>query len=57
MRTKEEFDGKADDYGTIKNAINIAVQQLENRISELSSFKDKEVVVYCSHSRRSPRAA
>ena len=56
VRTREEFEGKADDYGTLKNAINIPVQELESRIGELKKYKDKEVIVYCSHSRRSPRA-
>jgi rhodanese-related sulfurtransferase/DNA-directed RNA polymerase subunit RPC12/RpoP len=58
VRTKDEFDGKADpDFGTLKNAINIPVQELEGRLSEISSMKDKEVIVYCSHSHRSPRAS
>lgn len=57
VRTKEEFEGKADpDYGTLKNAVNIPVQQLESRISEISKYKNYEVIVYCSHSQRSPRA-
>ena len=57
VRTKEEHDGKTDDYGTIKNAINIPVQELEKRVSELSAYKEKEIIVYCSHSKRSPRAS
>ena len=57
VRTREEFEGKADDYGTLKNAINIPIQQLENRVDELKDFKDKEIIVYCSHSRRSSRAS
>ena len=57
VRTKEEYDGKTDEYGTLKNAINIPVQELEKRLSELKNMKDREVVVYCSHSRRSPRAS
>jgi rhodanese-related sulfurtransferase len=44
-------------FGAIKNAINIPVQELETRINELEKYKDKEIVVYCSHSRRSPRAS
>lgn len=57
VRTKEEFEGNADpDYGTLKNAVNIPVQQLESRISEISKYKNREVIVYCSHSQRSPRA-
>jgi rhodanese-related sulfurtransferase len=58
VRTKEEFEGKADpDYGTLKNAINIPVQVLAERLSELDSYKKKEIIVYCSHSHRSPRAS
>ena len=26
-------------------------------MNELEKYKDKEIVVYCSHSRRSPRAS
>lgn len=57
VRTKREFEGKADDYGTLKNAINIPVQELENKLSTISNLKNKEVLVYCSHSQRSPRAS
>jgi rhodanese-related sulfurtransferase/DNA-directed RNA polymerase subunit RPC12/RpoP len=57
VRTKEEFEGKADpNYGTLKNAINVPVQELEKNISTLVPYKDKEIIVYCSHSHRSPRA-
>ncbi len=45
VRTAEEFNGTAEDkFGAIKNAINI-------------QYKDKEIIVYCSHSHRSPRAS
>jgi len=58
VRTKKEFEGKADpDFGTLKNAINVPIQELEERIGELAAFKEKEVIVYCSHSRRSPQAS
>jgi rhodanese-related sulfurtransferase len=57
VRTKEEFEGKTDDYGTIKNAINIPIQDLEKRVGELNDIKDKEIIVYCSFSKRSPRAS
>jgi rhodanese-related sulfurtransferase/DNA-directed RNA polymerase subunit RPC12/RpoP len=57
VRTKEEFEGKADpDYGTLKNAVNIPIQQLESRLSQLNAYKNREIIVYCSHSQRSPRA-
>ena len=58
VRTPAEFNGTAKDkFGAIKNAINIPVQELESRMSELEKFKDKEIIVYCSHSHRSPRAS
>lgn len=57
VRTREEFEGKATpDYGTLKNAINLPVQELQKNISALASYKDKEIIVYCSHSHRSPQA-
>lgn len=58
VRTKEEFEGKTmPRYGTLKNAINIPIQELESKLSTISHLKNKEVLVYCSHSRRSPRAS
>jgi rhodanese-related sulfurtransferase/DNA-directed RNA polymerase subunit RPC12/RpoP len=58
VRTKEEFEGKRNpDFGTLKNAINMPVQELENHLADISNLKSKEIIVYCSHSRRSPRAS
>lgn len=58
VRTPAEFNGTAEaKFGAIKNAINIPIQELESRMNELEKYKDKEIVVYCSHSRRSPRAS
>ncbi|MEI6265365.1 MAG: rhodanese-like domain-containing protein [Sphingobacteriia bacterium] len=58
VRTKEEFAGKANpNFGTLKNAINIPVQELESKIASLQSIKNKAIIVYCSHSHRSPRAS
>jgi rhodanese-related sulfurtransferase len=58
VRTKDEFEGKSNPkFGTLKNAINIPIQVLEEKISTLDQYKDKEIIVYCSHSRRSPRAS
>jgi rhodanese-related sulfurtransferase/DNA-directed RNA polymerase subunit RPC12/RpoP len=58
VRTPLEFEGKADDkFGKLKNAINIPVQELQARIDELAGYKDDEIIVYCSHSHRSPRAS
>jgi rhodanese-related sulfurtransferase len=59
VRTPGEFKGDAGaaSYGHFKNAININVEELEKRMGELEKYKDREILVYCSHSRRSPRAA
>jgi len=58
VRTKEEFEGKSNpNFGSLKNAINLPIQVLEEKISTLDAYKDKEVIVYCSHSHRSPRAS
>ena len=58
VRTVAEFNGTAPDkFGRLKNAVNIPVQELETRIKELETYKDKEIVVYCSHSHRSPQAS
>lgn len=59
VRTQGEFDGSAwsSTYGHFKNAININVEELAERMTELTKYKDREVLVYCSQSIRSPRAA
>lgn len=59
VRSAGEFDCSAwrNTYGYFKNAININIDDLENRLAELEKYKDREILVYCSHSVRSPRAA
>jgi rhodanese-related sulfurtransferase/DNA-directed RNA polymerase subunit RPC12/RpoP len=58
VRTKAEFGGKANpDFGTLKDAINIPIQELPQRLAELEKYKGKEILVFCSHSHRSPQAA
>ncbi|MEI9957683.1 MAG: rhodanese-like domain-containing protein [Ferruginibacter sp.] len=58
VRTAEEFNGKdKDKFGKLKGAINIPVQDLEKRIGELKQYKNKDIIVYCSHSHRSPQAS
>ena len=58
VRTPEEFNGSAKEkFGAIRNAVNINVEELTARISELENYKTSEIVVYCSHSHRSPRAS
>lgn len=59
VRSPGEFDGtrNRESYGHFKRAININIDQLESRIKELEAYKNREILVYCSHSHRSPRAA
>jgi rhodanese-related sulfurtransferase len=58
VRTTEEFNGTTPDkFGAIKNAVNVPVQDLQARMNELEKYKSSEIVVYCSHSHRSPRAS
>jgi rhodanese-related sulfurtransferase len=59
VRSPGEFAGTGNGnrgYGHFKNAININIDDLESRVKELSKYKGQEVIVYCSHSHRSPRA-
>ena len=58
VRTKEEFEGTMEpNFGTLKNAINIPIGEVEKRIGELKKFKDREIIVFCSHSHRSPQVS
>ncbi|HLZ15595.1 MAG TPA: rhodanese-like domain-containing protein [Cyclobacteriaceae bacterium] len=60
VRSPGEFDGSTNEvpsFGHFKNAINVNVRDLEARIDELAKYKTSEVIVYCSHSHRSPRAS
>ncbi len=58
VRTVEEFKGTAPDkFGAIKNAVNIPIQDVEKRKKELDKFKNKNIVVYCSHAHRSALAS
>lgn len=58
VRTKEEFEGTAQpDFGRLKNAINLPIQQLEEKMGTIAHLKNKEILVYCSHSHRSPQAS
>lgn len=50
VRTPEELVGP---LGKIDNAINIPIQNLEQRIDELKSYKDKEILVICRTQNRS----
>jgi rhodanese-related sulfurtransferase len=59
VRSKEEFEGthSTRHEGRLKGAINININELENRLGELEEYKDKEIIVYCSHAHRSQRAS
>lgn len=59
VRTPGEFSGSGGrrSFGHFKDAININVEDLPGRVNEIEKYKDKEVIVYCSHSHRSPRAS
>jgi rhodanese-related sulfurtransferase len=59
VRSVAEFNGSSEvpSFGHFKNAININVEELASRLKEISKYKDQEVLVYCSHSHRSPRAS
>jgi len=58
VRSKKEFEERSSpNYGTLKNAINIPIQELDARLAELNAYKNKEIIVYCSHSQRSSQAS
>lgn len=47
VRTPGEFRA-----GRVPGAINIPLQEFEQRFAELGAFKDREVVMYCETGRR-----
>ena len=50
VRAEREFNG---DQGHLKDAKLIHISQLEERISELNDYKNKEILVYCTVAMRS----
>ena len=54
VRMPEEFESPT---GHLPNATLIPVQELESRIEELQSLKDKTILVYCRSGHRSKRAS
>jgi len=42
--------------GKLENVINILVQELESRLSELEKYRDREIVVLCKLGIRSATA-
>ncbi len=53
MRTEQELSGP---LGKIEKAINIPVQVLEQRLTELEPLKNKEMLVICRTQNRSAMA-
>ena len=51
---REDYEYKA---GHVPYSINISVQEIESRISEISDWKEKNVIVICRSGRRSRTAA
>src|ERR1700744_911742 len=39
--------------GSLKGAINISIDSIDNHVKDLEAFKNKTILVYCSHSQRS----
>lgn len=52
VRGKEDYE-----KGHLTNAINISVDDIEGRLNELESYKDKPVVLYCNSGKKSGEAA
>lgn len=57
VRSEPEFEGKISKLGHFKNAINIPIGEISKRLDELEAYKDKEILVHCSISARSPRVS
>lgn len=54
VRTPQEYNG---DLGHIKGSRLLPIQELDAKMGELSSFKEKNILVYCAVGGRSSRAA
>jgi uncharacterized membrane protein YdjX (TVP38/TMEM64 family)/rhodanese-related sulfurtransferase len=54
VRTAEEFDGE---LGHIPGALNIPLDQLKPRLSELSAYQERSVAIVCRTDVRSAKAA
>lgn len=52
VREPDEFA-----YARIEGARNVPLRQLPERLAEIKSWKDREIVVVCHHGMRSARAA
>lgn len=52
VREKHEYEA-----GHVRYAINIRLNDIENRLSDIADFKDKNIIVICRSGRRSMAAA
>lgn len=53
VRTEPEFDGS---LGHLPGAILIPLAELEKRIEELETYREKELIIYCRSGNRSGKA-
>ncbi len=53
VRTPEEFTSET---GHLAGALLIPVQELEDRVGELTGYRDRTIIVYCLAGHRSTRA-
>lgn len=54
VRTADDFDGE---LGHVASALNIPVEALPSRLSELSEYREKPIAIICTTDRRSAKAA
>ena len=49
VRSTADFNGTTENshYGHIQNALSIPILELESKLEELTSFKEKEIVTMC----------
>lgn len=45
------------DIGRLKGSVNISIDSIEKHFNELKAYKNKTILVYCSHSQRSRRVS
>lgn len=60
VRSPEEHSGTIEGrlkIGKLNGSININIEELPQRVGELEQYKDREIIVYCTHSHRSRRAS
>jgi rhodanese-related sulfurtransferase len=60
VRSAAEFNNtnpEVQSFGKFKKAINVNITDIPTQAPSLAKYKDQEVVVYCSHSHRSPQVS